>query len=153
MDQSTISKVYGSLLAGQYADAMNLIDSATRQPLERGPYGLDYADAERFSRRVYVAMLRGNRDQAHAIIDAAFRPRIADAVTLEEKREIPLADVFDVCMCNKLEKLGLMTIGDLLNVSRADLLGIPNFGVTSLEVVFSKLAELGFRRETNRRAR
>lgn len=148
MDQATISRVYMSLRAGRYAEAINAIDKATRPPLERGPFGIEEVEAETFSRRLFVAMIRGNREHAVAIIDEAFRPRIAEAVTLEEKRRIPLADLLDVRICNYLETINVFTVGELLEIRRTDLLRIPNFGQHSLDVVLEKLAELGFKRES-----
>ncbi len=42
-----------------------------------------------------------------------------------------------------LERLGIQTLGDLIEHTEKDLLGCPNFGDTSLQEVKDKLAELG----------
>ncbi|NLW50073.1 MAG: tetratricopeptide repeat protein [Candidatus Brocadiaceae bacterium] len=42
-----------------------------------------------------------------------------------------------------LERLGVATIGDLVRLSEADLVGVPNFGATSLNEIVLKLESLG----------
>ncbi len=42
-----------------------------------------------------------------------------------------------------MSRLGLATIGELLNRTPDELLGIRNFGVTSLNEIRQKLAEMG----------
>ncbi len=42
-----------------------------------------------------------------------------------------------------VEALGCLTVGDILKHSSDELLGMPNFGVTSLQELKNKLAELG----------
>jgi DNA-directed RNA polymerase subunit alpha len=42
-----------------------------------------------------------------------------------------------------LERLGIATVGDLAARTEAELLGVKNFGETSLDEVKSRLAELG----------
>ena len=42
-----------------------------------------------------------------------------------------------------LERLGVATIGELVNLAEADLLAVPNFGATSLNEIVMKLASLG----------
>ena len=45
--------------------------------------------------------------------------------------------------CRKcLERLGVATIGELVNLTEADLLAVPNFGATSLNEIAMKLASL-----------
>ena len=48
---------------------------------------------------------------------------------------------------NCLEEQGIFTVGNLLDCSREDLLGISNFGEKTLEEVFQALEKLGFRRQ------
>jgi DNA-directed RNA polymerase subunit alpha len=42
-----------------------------------------------------------------------------------------------------MERLGIKTLGELLDQSEPELLAAPNFGQTSLNEVRQKLAELG----------
>jgi DNA-directed RNA polymerase subunit alpha len=44
-----------------------------------------------------------------------------------------------------MAKLGIQTVGDLINYTADQLLEVKNFGVTSLNEVRSKLAELGLK--------
>ena len=44
-----------------------------------------------------------------------------------------------------VEALGCLTVGDITKHSADELLGMPNFGQTSLQELRSKLAELGLR--------
>ncbi|MCL2347857.1 MAG: hypothetical protein FWC50_06290 [Planctomycetaceae bacterium] len=48
---------------------------------------------------------------------------------------------------NCLEEQGIFTVGNLLDCSREDLLGISNFGEKTLEEVFQALEKLGFSRK------
>jgi DNA-directed RNA polymerase alpha subunit len=42
-----------------------------------------------------------------------------------------------------VENLGCLTVGDITQHSEEEMLGMPNFGVTSLQELKRKLAELG----------
>ena len=48
---------------------------------------------------------------------------------------------------NCLEEKGIFTVRDLLNTTRAELLGISNFGEKTLEEVYKALEGVGFYRE------
>jgi len=49
-----------------------------------------------------------------------------------------------------VERLNLQRIGDILRYSEEDLLGMPNFGITSLNELSSKLTELNLRIRSGR---
>jgi DNA-directed RNA polymerase subunit alpha len=49
-----------------------------------------------------------------------------------------------------VERLGLQRVGDILLYSEEDLLGMPNFGITSLNELQNKLAEFGLRLRSGR---
>jgi len=48
---------------------------------------------------------------------------------------------------NMLESAGIITVKELLNTTKEDLLDIPNFGKTSLRRCYAMLADLGFTRD------
>jgi DNA-directed RNA polymerase subunit alpha len=47
-----------------------------------------------------------------------------------------------------VEVLGCLTLGDIVQHSEEELLGMPNFGVTSLQELKSKLGDLGLKLKT-----
>jgi len=49
-----------------------------------------------------------------------------------------------------LQRLNLVTVGDLVQCNEVDLLATRNFGVTSLNEIKSRLAELGLQLATKR---
>lgn len=49
-----------------------------------------------------------------------------------------------------VERLGLQRVGDILLYSEEDLLGMPNFGITSLNELLGKLGEFGLRLRSGR---
>jgi len=64
----------------------------------------------------------------------------------EERRlmEMPVADLQLSVRCRKcLNRLGITTVGELVNKTADELLSVRNFGVTSLNEIRAKLAELG----------
>jgi len=62
----------------------------------------------------------------------------------EQKLSMPVEELdFSTRVRRCLERLGVSTIGQLIQQTEQDLLGCPNFGDTSLEEVTDKLAELG----------
>lgn len=63
---------------------------------------------------------------------------------LAEKLRIPLQELeFSVRSCNCLESAEIKTIGQLVQITEADLLKIRSLGKTSLREVKSKLADMG----------
>ena len=81
-------------------------------------------------------------DEAVASIEAATRPRATG-----ENAEIlnrPLADLeLSIRARRTVENLGCLTLGDVLVHTEDELLGMPNFGQTSLQELKRKLAEIG----------
>ena len=49
-----------------------------------------------------------------------------------------------------VERLNLQRVGDILLYSEEDLLGMPNFGITSLNELQNKLGEYGLRLRSGR---
>ncbi len=69
--------------------------------------------------------------------------------SLHERLELSTAEIgLTVRTTNCLEERGIFTVKDLLHCTRADLLGISNFGEKTLEEVYGALAKIGFRRES-----
>lgn len=63
----------------------------------------------------------------------------------QERLDMSTAEIgLTVRTTNCLEEKGIFTVRDLLNTSRADLLGISNFGEKTLEEVFQALEKYGF---------
>jgi DNA-directed RNA polymerase subunit alpha len=73
-------------------------------------------------------------------------PQSAKDSQAEERLDMSLAET-TLCVrtINCLEEEGIFTVRDLLNCTRERLLGIPNFGQTTLKEVYRALAKLGFR--------
>jgi DNA-directed RNA polymerase subunit alpha len=67
---------------------------------------------------------------------------------LSEKLEMSTAEIgLSVRTTNCLEENGIFTVEDLLICTRADLLGISNFGEKTLEEVYKSLEKIGFFRK------
>lgn len=83
-------------------------------------------------------------EEAVASIEAAARPRATG-----ENAEIlnrPVSDLdLSIRARRTVESLGCLTLGDVIQHSEEELLGMPNFGVTSLTELKRKLSELGLR--------
>jgi DNA-directed RNA polymerase subunit alpha len=72
---------------------------------------------------------------------------------LHQRLEMSTAEIgLSVRTTNCLEERGIFTVKDLLHCTRADLLGISNFGEKTLEEVYASLEKIGFRREHCRTA-
>jgi len=83
-------------------------------------------------------------EEAVASIEAATRPRATgqNAEVLNK----PLSDLdLSIRVRRTVENLGCLTVGDVAQHTEEELLGMPNFGVTSLQELKRKLAELGQR--------
>jgi len=108
---------------------------------------MDELEAELVGRRIAVALVNDNRIWAYAIIDEALGRKEDDIreMTVGQKLDLPLARVLEVRLANTLEKeLGLITVGQLLNTTKEELLEAANFGEHSLRKVMDALKGLGF---------
>ena len=66
---------------------------------------------------------------------------------LKDRLEMSTAEIgLAVRTTNCLEEKGIFTVNDLLHCTRADLLGISNFGEKTLEEVYKALERIGFSR-------
>jgi len=64
---------------------------------------------------------------------------------LAQRLEMSTAEIgLSVRTTNCLEDRGIFTVQDLLNSTRENLLGIPNFGEKTLEEVYAALESVGF---------
>jgi DNA-directed RNA polymerase subunit alpha len=83
-------------------------------------------------------------EEAVASIEAAARPRISGENS--ELMNRPISDLdLSIRARRTVELLGCLTLGDVVQHSEEELLGMPNFGVTSLTELKRKLAELGLK--------
>jgi DNA-directed RNA polymerase subunit alpha len=63
---------------------------------------------------------------------------------VQEKLNTPIESMEFSTRCRKcMEKLGIQTLGELVQHSEKELLGVPNFGATSLNEIVQVLAGLG----------
>ncbi len=68
---------------------------------------------------------------------------------LHQRLEMSTAEIgLSVRTTNCLEERGIFTVNDLLHCTRADLLGISNFGEKTLDEVYASLEKIGFLRES-----
>ena len=84
------------------------------------------------------------REEAVASVEsAARRSQTADPGDLLNK---PITELqLSIRARRTVESLGCLTVGDIIKHSNDELLGMPNFGVTSLQELKNKLAELGLK--------
>ncbi|HTF89083.1 MAG TPA: DNA-directed RNA polymerase subunit alpha C-terminal domain-containing protein [Planctomycetota bacterium] len=83
-------------------------------------------------------------EEAVASIEAAARPRISGENS--ELMNRPISDLdLSIRARRTVELLGCLTLGDVVQHSEEELLGMPNFGVTSLTELKRKLTELGLK--------
>lgn len=147
---------------GNDVEAISLYERAlSRPPLHMGTLlnlGLLYEDAERYEqaafcfRRVLEADPRNERARLYLKdIDAAegmFYDE--DQVKLEQKKQHtlsrPIGDFeLSVRSRNCLDRLGIVTIGDLTDISEQELMSSRNFGETSLKEIGELLEQHGLR--------
>jgi len=83
-------------------------------------------------------------EEAVASIEAAARPRATGENSELLNRPISELDL-SIRARRTVESLGCLTVGDTIQHSEEELLGMPNFGVTSLTELKRKLAEMGLR--------
>jgi DNA-directed RNA polymerase subunit alpha len=83
-------------------------------------------------------------EEAVASIEAAARPRATG-----ENAEVlnkPIADLdLSIRARRTVEALGCLTVGDIIQHNDDELLSMPNFGVTSLQELKRKLADMGLK--------
>lgn len=108
-------------------------------------------DASQVSRRIEILLTHHNFAAARMLIDNCEREAtsVPAEMTIEEKIDLPLADVFDSRLCNALELAGIYTVGDLLDTPRIRLQTIRNLGSAGMRTIFQRLAELGFRESSD----
>ena len=84
------------------------------------------------------------RDEAVASVELhANRPYSGENADVYNK---PIADLqLSIRARRTVEALGCLTVGDVLKHSGEELLGMPNFGVTSLQELRSALTEFGLK--------
>ena len=71
--------------------------------------------------------------------------------SLSERLDMSTAEIgLSVRTTNCLEEQGILTVGDLLKRTPADLLSISNFGEKTLDEVYKALEEIGFCRQSKR---
>ena len=88
------------------------------------------------------------REEAVASIEANRRraPVPGDASDVSNK---PVSELeLSIRARRTVESLGCITVGDVIQHSEDELLGMPNFGQTSLQELKSKLSELGLKLKT-----
>ena len=87
-------------------------------------------------------------EEAVASIEAATRPRATG-----ENAELlnrPVSDLdLSIRARRTVESLSCLTLGDVIQHTEEELLGMPNFGVTSLTELKRKLAEFGLKLSEN----
>jgi DNA-directed RNA polymerase subunit alpha len=82
-------------------------------------------------------------DEAHEMQKQEILKQVADRVPPETFAK-PVTELqLPLRAARALERLGIATVGDLAARTEAELLGVKNFGETSLDEVKSRLAELG----------
>ncbi|MEO0649140.1 MAG: DNA-directed RNA polymerase subunit alpha C-terminal domain-containing protein [Planctomycetota bacterium] len=91
------------------------------------------------------------RDEAVASIEARARRATGTAAPAAEvtgggSADRPIADLqLSIRARRTVESLGCLTVGDIIKHSADELLGMPNFGSTSLQELRSKLTDLGLK--------
>ena len=97
-------------------------------------------EIERLTRQIGVQLLGRNREAAVHLVDKGI-------ALLQPTKQAgflgrPLSDVLDTRTCNALEeKLGCMTIADVLQQTPTMLFTIPNFGLQSVLAVYAAIAK------------
>ncbi len=83
-------------------------------------------------------------EEAVASIEAATHPRVSGENS--ELLNRPIGDLdLSIRARRTVESLGCLTVGDTVQHSEEELLGMPNFGVTSLTELKRKLSEMGLK--------
>lgn len=107
-------------------------------------------EAERVGLRVAMAMERGHFDQAHVIIDRAVEERAIETADVRVRTKGVDWSTYAVAqtelpvrIVNILEIHGILTVGQLLQRTRAELVGIRRLDERSVQVIFAELRRLG----------
>ena len=97
--------------------------------------------AVQHSRMLEVAIIRGNREMAHAIVDRAFEERKFTRLVSEQSsvREVTSHRVACVLESNHFE-----LVGDLIQVSRTTLAEITGLRYRTIDLIESRLEKNGF---------
>jgi DNA-directed RNA polymerase subunit alpha len=86
------------------------------------------------------------REEAVASIESRSRRPGAAASSGSDTLNKPIADLqLSIRARRTVEGLGCLTVGDIVKHSAEELLGMPNFGTTSLQELRSKLSEMGLK--------
>jgi hypothetical protein len=111
-----------------------------------GGAGLPVTIAEQYSRRVAILLVHGMRDSAHAAIDEAFAAAGEfDPVTTDTQ----IDKLFSDKVANNLSDVGIVTIGDLVGTTEAQLILITNVREGTVKVIKEVLGKHGFRLAIN----
>lgn len=103
------------------------------------PTGLPLDIAEQHGRAVMIALLRGNKQMAYDIVDRAFESKNEGIVTSATSVDA----VFSTKLANRLVKLDLRTVGNILEMSMAELAGYRGFSLKSALSVEKTLIQHG----------
>jgi hypothetical protein len=110
----------------------------------RGKDAMEEEAALALSQRVAIALIRGSIDHAREALEDGWRDHLEQTADLpigSSLLDVPLARVMgdDPRNLNTLERLGILTVGDLIRESLATgFYGIPNMGPATI----AKLSEL-----------
>jgi hypothetical protein len=111
-----------------------------------GGVGLPVTIAEQYSRRVAILLVHGMRDSAHAAIDEAFAAAGEDDPVTTDTQ---IDKLFSEKVANNLADVGIITIGDLVGTTEAQLIFITNVSAGTVKVIKDVLAKHGFRLAIN----
>jgi DNA-directed RNA polymerase alpha subunit len=98
-------------------------------------------------KKIHLALLHGNWERAHALLDEAEQLRM-DPGSAELSLDSPLGQTKlenDPRLLNSLEDYGIATIGELLNASEIQLAGIPGLGVKRIDYLRELVGKLAGR--------
>lgn len=96
--------------------------------------------AERHSRMVEVAIVRGNQDMAHAAVARAF----AEVLALQPvTAQTMIADLLNPRIATTLEAYRVVTVGDLCGLSRAKLARYAGLRYRSIDLIEQALDHHG----------
>lgn len=104
--------------------------------------------AARCARGIQIQLVRRNFEAAHDLIESFERecvhPRDTESDVPDDVREIPLAQTgLSVRNLNRLERAGVVFVGDLLDTPPDYLLGLRGVGMTFVGQVTHALLGLG----------
>lgn len=143
-----MDRLEANILGRRVAAALREDDKDMAHAIIDQVHGLSRPEIEVAGRRVAVALAHGNADWAHAIIDDVVRRRgdnLAD-MTITQRMASPVAALLgdDEMTINHLERMGINTIGQLLETPAYVLLESRNFGEKRLQKLIRALRRIGF---------